>query len=89
MGAGFGAGAGRRGAVGTSLRDVSRARRPVVWEQLQVKVAPAVAPSPAGPSDRSAPRCRRCPAAPVGAVLGGLGTSVSLLFLSLTAGCVT
>lgn len=89
VGAGFSAGAGRRGGVRTSLRDVSWARRPVVWKPLQVQVALAVAPSLAGPSDPSAPRCPRCPVAPVVAVLGGLGASVSWSFLSLTAGCVT
>lgn len=52
------------GGVGTSLRDVSWVRRPVVWKQLQVKGAPAVAPSPAGPSDPQHPAAlaaQRCP----------------------------
>lgn len=58
MGAGVGAGAGRRREAGASRRDVSRARRPVVWKQLQVKVAPAAAaPSPAGLCGPSAPCC--------------------------------
>lgn len=79
--AGFGAGAGRRGGVGTSLRDVSWVRRPVVWKQLQVKGAPAVAPSPAGPSDPSALRCPRCSAVPVATLLGWWPGSI--LFLAL------
>lgn len=58
MGAGVGAGAGRRREAGASRRDVSRARRPVVWKQLQVKVAPAAAaPWPAGLCGPSAPCC--------------------------------
>lgn len=60
-----------------------------VWKQLQVKVAPGVGPSPAGPFDPSAPCCSHYPAAPGVAVLGGLGASFSRSFLSLTAGCVT
>lgn len=87
----LGAGAGRRGGAGPSPQErVPGPTRPVVWKQLQVKVAPAACSLPAHQLAHLAAlsplRFRRCPAGRLpGPCSGGPGAFVSWRFPELEA----